>query len=160
MDWQPAEGGCQSHLGKGVIPHCIPQKQGRRAEQEQMDGAESSVKKRSEKRQKQERLTVRFTPAEREQLEALAERAGLTLASYLRSRALEKPTTRARRRPTVEVKALTKLLSDLNRVGNNLNQQTKLLRIGIDPTAEAAREAYAIYLALAAQIKGALDGNT
>lgn len=95
-----------------------------------MDGAKTGAKKRSESRQKGERLTVRFSPAEREQLEALAGREGLTLGSYVRSRSLEKPTTRARRRPVIEQVAVSKLIGELGRVKNNLNQLAKQANSG------------------------------
>src|SRR5690349_8693889 len=95
-----------------------------------MDRAAGTVKKRSEARQKQERLTVRFTPAEREELEALADREGLTLGSYVRSRSLEQPTTRAVRRPTVAVQLLGGLLAQIGKIGSNLNQIARQLNQG------------------------------
>lgn len=95
-----------------------------------MREAETGAKKRSEARQKQERLTVRFTPAEREQLEALADRDGLTLGSYVRSRSLEEPTTRAVRRPTVAVQVLGGLLAQIGKIGSNLNQIARQLNQG------------------------------
>lgn len=95
-----------------------------------MEQAAGTVKKRSETRQKQERLTVRFTPAEREELEALADREGLTLGSYVRSRSLEQPTTRAVRRPTVAVKLLGGLLAQIGKIGSNLNQIARQLNQG------------------------------
>lgn len=95
-----------------------------------MERAAGTVKKRSEARQKQERLTVRFTPAEREELEALADRDGLTLGSYVRSRSLEQPTTRAVRRPTVAVQVLGGLLAQIGKIGSNLNQIARQLNQG------------------------------
>jgi hypothetical protein len=95
-----------------------------------MSGAGQGAKKRSENRQKQERLTVRFSPSEREELEALADREGLTLGSYVRSRSLEQPTTRAVRRPTVAVKLLGGLLAQIGKIGSNLNQIARQLNQG------------------------------
>ena len=125
-----------------------------------MSGAEQNVKKRSETRQKQERLTVRFTPAEREQLEALADRAGLTLASYLRSRSLEKPTTRAVRRPTVEVEVMTALLREMSKQGSNLNQLAKKANAGNMPLLSEIRATFDANRQTAKAIWERLKGNT
>lgn len=67
--------------------------------------------KRSEIRQKGRVVPFRVSDAEYAELTQLADRAGLTLGSYIRSRSLEKPTTRARRRPPAEVQVLTGYLS-------------------------------------------------
>ncbi|TXI24140.1 MAG: plasmid mobilization relaxosome protein MobC [Nitrosomonas sp.] len=87
-----------------------------------MDGAGSSVKKRSETRQKTLMVGLRATPAEYAELKQLAEREGLSVASYIRSRALAAPTTRARRRPPIEAQLLGNLLAQLGKIGSNLNQ--------------------------------------
>ena len=73
---------------------------------------------------------MRFSPTEREELEALADRAGLTLGSYLRSRSLEKPTTRAVRRPPLELQALAHLQNGISKIGSNLNQIARRLNSG------------------------------
>ena len=124
-----------------------------------MTGAGSSPKKRSENRQKQERLTVRFSPAEREQVEALAERAGLTLGSYVRSRCLEKPTTRAVRRPTVQVQALNAMLRELSKQGTNLNQLTKKANAGNMPLLAEIRTTFEANRRLAEAIWERMEGN-
>lgn len=117
-----------------------------------MTGAEQGAKKRSESRQKQERLTVRFTPAERDELETLADRAGLTLGSYVRSRSLENPTTRAMRRPPVEVQALSTLQARLNKVGSNLNQIARGLNMGATPLIQDIQAALAEHRQILASI--------
>jgi len=125
-----------------------------------MTGAAQGIKKRSESRQKQERLTVRFTPAEREQLEALADRAGLTLGSYLRSRALETPTMRAIRRPTAAVEVLKGLLGQVGKIGGNLNQLAKGLNRGEIPLATDLQETLAAIRQTAKLICDKMDGRT
>jgi hypothetical protein len=79
------------------------------------DAAQKNGKKRSESRQKGRVLSIRVSEAEQQEVEALAEREGLTVGSYVRSRTLIHPTTRAVRRPVVEVQVLTKLLAELGR---------------------------------------------
>lgn len=142
-----------TRLGKGDVPlsHCIPH--GRKeVSDNQMTGAEQGAKKRSESRQKQERLTVRFTSAERDELETLADRAGLTLGSYVRSRSLENPTTRAMRRPPVEVQALSTLQARLNKVGSNLNQIARGLNMGATPLIQDIQAALAEHRQILAEI--------
>src|SRR5271166_2086785 len=71
----------------------------------------------SEKRKRAPIIGFRATDEERAQIEASAQRAGLTVGSYVRSRALAKPTTRAVRRPPVETAQLARLLGQLGAVG-------------------------------------------
>lgn len=103
---------------------------------------------------------MRFTPVEREQLEALADRSGLTLGSYLRSRTLKQPTMRARRRPTVEVEAVKALLGQVSKIGGNLNQLAKGLNRGETPLATDLQETLAAIRQTAKLICDKLDGNT
>lgn len=125
-----------------------------------MSGAGQGAKKRSESRQKQERLTVRFSPSEREQLEALADRAGLTLGSYVRSRSLEQPTTRARRRPVAPVQVLSGYLGQLGKLASNVNQLTRRVNMGETPLAEEITSTLSACRALAVTVKDLMDGNT
>lgn len=95
-----------------------------------MSGAESNTKKRSETRQRQRRFQIRILESEYAELARLAEREGVTIATYIRSKTLTVPTTRARRKPAVEVMAVSKLIGELGRVKNNLNQLTKKANSG------------------------------
>jgi hypothetical protein len=61
-------------------------------------------------------------PSERLLVEAYAEASEQTVSTYVRSRVLAAPETRARPRPRVEVKALARLLSELHKIGSNVNQ--------------------------------------
>jgi hypothetical protein len=74
----------------------------------------------SEKPKRPPIIGFRATDEERAQIEAAAERAGLTVGSYVRSRALERPQTRAVRRPPVETAQLAKLLGMLGVLGGQI----------------------------------------
>lgn len=73
---------------------------------------ESRPKRRSgsEKRKRAPIIGFRASDDEVSKIEALADRAGLTVSSYVRSRALAKPTTRAVRRAPVATAQLAQLL--------------------------------------------------
>jgi hypothetical protein len=73
-------------------------------------------------RQRSHMMNFRASDAERAELERLAERAGLSVGAYIRSRALSTPTTRATRRPPLERAALAQLLGQIGKIGSNLNQ--------------------------------------
>ena len=78
---------------------------------------------------------LRLSPKEKSELEDRAERAGLSLAEYLRRRALGKPVrTRVDKEATHE----------LNRIGVNLNQLARAANAGkleaVSDRAEAAIE--------------------
>src|SRR5580704_5667729 len=74
----------------------------------------------SETRKRAPIVLFRATDDERAQIEAAAQRAGLSVGSYVRSRALAKPTTRAVRRPPVETSQLAQLLGLLGLVGGQI----------------------------------------
>lgn len=95
-----------------------------------MSDIETGAKKRSEHRQKGRVVPFRVSPDEYAQLTRLADRAGLTVGSYVRSRALENPTTRARRKPAIEQVAVSRLIGELGSVGSNLNQLARKANSG------------------------------
>lgn len=96
------------------------------------------------KKQPKNRIAnFRVTPDEYRQIETNAEREGLTFGSYLRTRAVETPTTRAMRRPVVERVILSKLTAELGRSGNNLNQIARALNSGETATIDAIQAALA-----------------
>ncbi len=76
----------------------------------------------SEKRQRMNPFPVRFNRGERAIVDAAAERAGLKLGSYIRSRALDAPTTRARKQVPVDYAALAAALRAFTKAAVNLNQ--------------------------------------
>lgn len=91
----------------------------------------------SETRRKQQRITFRLSPGEQAEIEAAADRAGLTLGSYVRARVLAQPTTRAVRRPPANKAALARLLGEAGRIGSNVNQMARQLNSGRDAAALA-----------------------
>ena len=82
--------------------------------------AVSKKRSGSEKRKRTPIILFRATEEERAEMIAAANRAGLTLGSYVRSRSLAKPTTRAVRRPPVEAAILAQLLGQLGVVGGTV----------------------------------------
>jgi hypothetical protein len=76
----------------------------------------------SEKRKRGPKIDFRVTPDELAQIKAFADRAGESVGSYLRSRALAKPTTRAVRRPPVATAQLAQLLGMLGSTGEALQR--------------------------------------
>lgn len=95
----------------------------------------------SEKRLRTSHLTVRLTPDERAAIDAAADRAGLTAGSYARQVVLGAPAPRQVRRPPVERRELARLLGELGRVGNNLNQLARAVNSGDDIDGVALSEA-------------------
>lgn len=83
--------------------------------------------RRRETRQRQLVGRMRCTPAEYAQLEAAAERAGLTIGAFMRQQCLGSPGPRAVRRPPVERAALAQILGQLGKCGSNLNQIARAL---------------------------------
>ena len=81
----------------------------------------------SEKRQRNKRLSIRFTAEEFNQIAARADQAGLGSAALLRAAALGDAGPRAQRRPPADHKALRQLLGHVGRIGNNINQIARAL---------------------------------
>ena len=91
-----------------------------------------SQRKKSEKRQRNEFISIRATKEEKRHFLDLAEKSGLTPADYFRKSALKsKPL-----KPTHDRTLLIKLLADWGRLGNNLNQIAKHYNSG-NPTDQA-----------------------
>ena len=87
----------------------------------------SPVRRSSEKRQRSYVAQFRCSDAERAQLEAQAERAGLSPSAYMRHQCLGTAGPRAGRRPPVERAALAQVLAQLGKCGSNLNQIARAL---------------------------------
>jgi hypothetical protein len=95
------------------------------------DNMSSAVRRRSSrKRQRGRNLSVPVTPAECLAIDDRARAAGLSRASFLRACALGTPGPRARRRPSVEIEALARAVTALNKAGGLLNQAVRQLNIG------------------------------
>jgi hypothetical protein len=110
----------------------------------------------SETRRKQYRVTYRLSEPERRELEQLADRAGQTLATYSRSRVLAAPATRPRYRPPVNLLVFTRLLTELNRIGGNINQIARHLNFGGTPVEGDIRAALADVQEVVAALHDAL----
>jgi hypothetical protein len=76
-------------------------------------------------------ITIRLSPEEREALDAASERAGLMNGSYVRQVLFGAAMPRQVRRPPIEKKELGRLLGELGRVGNNLNQIAHATNAGL-----------------------------
>lgn len=87
---------------------------------------------------------LRLSPQEKEELEARADRAGLSLSEYLRRRALGKK---------IKTQIEGKALKELNRIGVNLNQIARAANRG-NLVDQQAREAIKELRALMDQIDG------
>lgn len=110
----------------------------------------------TETRQMQHRTTERWSSDDYAALVAGAERQGMTLGTYIRSRVLTAPTTRACRRPTVELQALSKALALVNRMGGNLHQLVRHLNFGAIPHPDEVRAALRGYEDMVAAIMHAM----
>ncbi len=97
----------------------------------------------SKKQPKNRIANFRVTPDEYLQIETNAERKALTFGSYLRTCALETPTTRTMRRPVVEKIILSKLVAELGRSGSNLNQIARAMNSGETVIIDAIQSALA-----------------
>ena len=84
----------------------------------------TKAKSGSETRQRQKKVFLRVTDAESADIDASADRAGLSVSGYLRALAFGKDAEqpRAARRPPVEAAELVRLQYELRKIGGNLNQ--------------------------------------
>lgn len=106
----------------------------------------------SENRQRGGIIGLRVSAAERAELEEAAERAGLTLGSYIRAKVLAAPKTRAVRRPPIEKKLLAQLLGQLGKAGGNIHQIVKHMNFGAGVMHDELRAALASFEEAAASI--------
>jgi len=78
----------------------------------------------SQKRQRGKRVILFTDEAERAEIEARAERSGLSVSGFLRASVFGKDARQpsAAKRPPVEKETLLRLLAELGKVGSNINQ--------------------------------------
>jgi hypothetical protein len=102
------------------------------------DESETRRAKRSgtETRKRGGIIGFRASEEERQQIEAAADRAGLTPSSYVRSRAIAAPTTRAVRRAPTSTAQLAQLLGLLGAVGGSIERMNT--EGGVAPEQQAA----------------------
>ncbi len=111
----------------------------------------------SETRQRNATLSLRLTDDEAAQVSAAADRAGLTVGSYVRTLALGSPGLRAARRPVVDRQQLTQVLGEIGRLGSNVNQLAKAFNTDAStPEAMELAEAQAHIQAMRAAVMEAL----
>jgi len=101
------------------------------------------AKRKSEKREREKRLTVRFNNTEYEALQEFADRAGLSLSGYLRHTTLKSEPPRQSYRPVKDHEKLATLLAGIGRIGNNINQLAYVANSGSWPERERLEEACA-----------------
>jgi hypothetical protein len=89
-----------------------------------------SHKPKSETRQKQRRITFRLTPDEYASIEENATATGVSLGTHIRDCVLKAPQTGRRRRPHVDVAALSRIHAQVRHIGGNLNQIAKSVNVG------------------------------
>jgi len=114
----------------------------------------------SNKRQRGKIQPVRCTLEEFNAIAAKADRAGLSTAGFMRAAALGDAGPRAQRRPPADHKALRKILGELGRVGNNLNQIARTLNTGGLASPPELIEALRAYIEIRNAIFEALGKNT
>ncbi len=108
------------------------------------------------RRQRGVTVTVRLTPEERAQLDALSSRSGLAAGAFMRAAALGGAGPRAQRRPSADHAVLRQLLGELGRVGNNINQIARALNTGQAADLPQLKEALTAYLGVRNAIYRAL----
>jgi len=116
----------------------------------------TTARRGTETRRHQRRITFRVPDAEGDELIAGAELAGCSLGSYIRSRLFAESAMRARRRPTIEVMAITRLQGQMNKIGGNIYQLLRHVNFGGLPEADEIRAAFAGYREVIAAILAAL----
>lgn len=88
------------------------------------------TRKKSETRKKAHIIGVRVSPVEQAEIEAAAEAAGLTVASFIRVNILNNLETETRTAPRLDKTLLSQLLAQLGKVGSNINQIARRLNEG------------------------------
>jgi len=88
----------------------------------------------SEKRQRRDRVTIRFGDDELALLTEAADRAGLSVSGYARRLLVDAKPLRASRRPPIEKQLLAKTLGELGKIGSNVNQIARTLNAGGRPS--------------------------
>jgi len=94
----------------------------------------------SNNRKRHPRVYSRVNDAEHDQIEMDAAALGLSVSGYIRWLAVERPQTRAVRRPLADVTLLAQLKGQCGRIGGNLHQLLKLANRGEIPDAEELAE--------------------
>ncbi len=108
------------------------------------NAAFSRCRSGSETRQRTIIVHIRLTPEERSLVDEAASRAGLTVASYARTRLIGPSLPRNVKRPSIDRELLAKLIAQLGKIGSNLNQIARAANMnsaGAQDLDDALREA-------------------
>jgi len=84
----------------------------------------------SENRKRYPRVYSRVSEAERIKIESDAAAHGLSVGSYLRWLAIDRPETRAVRRPLADVQLLAQIKGQVGKLGGNIHQLLRLANRG------------------------------
>jgi len=101
------------------------------------------AKRKSEKRKREKRLTVRFNDQEYHALQEYADRAGLSPSGYLRHTTLQTKPPRQSYRPVKDHEKLALILASIGRIGNNINQLAYVANTGSWPEQQNLNQACA-----------------
>lgn len=112
----------------------------------------------SNNRKRHPRVYSRVSVAEQDQIETDAAGLGLTVSSYIRYLAIDRPQTRAVRRPLADITLLKHLKGQCGRIGGNLHQLLKQANRGEIPDAEELSEALKEVREFLAAANAALKG--
>jgi len=113
-------------------------------------------RKKSQKRQRSAQFKTPMTPKEYADASAEADAAGMTRAAWSRSKLLGTPGPRSQRRMPADAEALQKILNELARVGNNINQIARRINKGEPCDLPELRKALDEYTTVRAAIHEAL----
>jgi hypothetical protein len=75
-------------------------------------------------------ISFRVSAREQAQLKEITDRAGVTIAGYVKAAAFGRPIPRASRRPDVDSVALRQLLGHMGKLGSNANQIARSINAG------------------------------
>lgn len=101
-----------------------------------MRSREEKSRSGSEQRRRQPRVASRVTQDELLKIEADAAAFGMSVGGYLRWLALDRPQTRAVRRPLADVQLLLQIKGQVGRLGGNIHQILRLANRGEIPWTE------------------------
>jgi hypothetical protein len=94
------------------------------------DGPPAKKARRSSNKRQRTKLTAqRWLAEEFSAVAAKADNAGLSFGAYIRATVLGDPGPRAQRRPPADHRTLRKILGEIGRVSNNVNQIAHALHI-------------------------------
>jgi Bacterial mobilisation protein (MobC) len=92
----------------------------------------AEIIKTKKTRERENHIKFFVSPSEKDEIEARASQAGLSVSGYFRALAFGKdtPQPRAARRPPVEKEILARLLAELGKIGSNVNQIAHAMNLG------------------------------